>query len=217
MQEYIIRVELLSDMVFGSGSAVAGSVDLEVLHSKSGVPYMMGKTLKGKLREELRHVLKCKHTGIEQDKQVERILGSADDYDYATLKFTDLRLDSQVEALLDQIVSNSEIPVNEIDMLNAMTSVRNFTGINAATGVAEKGTLRKIQVINKGLIFYSSVVAQNALAPEDEAALAAAVASLRHLGSKETRGKGAVSCRLMKNGKDITVEGVQRFCEEVSE
>lgn len=215
MQEYIIKVELLSDMVFGSGSAVSGSVDLEVLHSKSGIPYMKGKTLKGKLREELRHVIKCKYAGEERNEQVERIFGSADDYDYATLKLSDLRLDFAVESSLVQIVNNPDIPVNEVDMLNAMTSVRNFTSINPKTGVAEKGTLRKIQVINKGLVFYSSVVAQRTLLAEDEAALAAAVASLRYLGSKETRGKGKVSCHLLKDGKDITAEGVERFCGEV--
>ena len=56
MIEYTLKIELLSDMIFGSGMATPGSVDLEVLHDSYGIPYMKGKTIKGKLREEVRNI-----------------------------------------------------------------------------------------------------------------------------------------------------------------
>ena len=59
----LLKVELLSEAAFGSGNAVPGVVDEEVLHDPGRVPYMKGKTVKGKLKEEFAHLLWCLSEG----------------------------------------------------------------------------------------------------------------------------------------------------------
>jgi len=44
---YTLKIELLTDAVFGSGNSVPGFVDADVLHDEYGFLYINGKTLKG--------------------------------------------------------------------------------------------------------------------------------------------------------------------------
>ena len=41
-----IKMELLSDTIFGNGMSVPGGEDISVLHDKHGFPYFKGTTLK---------------------------------------------------------------------------------------------------------------------------------------------------------------------------
>ncbi len=52
MKEYTLKLELLSDAVFGRGDGVAGLVDVEVQHDAYGLPYLGGRALKGLLGAE---------------------------------------------------------------------------------------------------------------------------------------------------------------------
>ena len=56
MDKWKIEIELMSEAIFGSGQAVPGYLDLDILHDEYGIPYFKGKTFKGKLREELQAV-----------------------------------------------------------------------------------------------------------------------------------------------------------------
>ena len=48
-----IKMELLSDVIFGNGMSVPGGEDISVLCDSNGFPYYKGGTLKGIFREEL--------------------------------------------------------------------------------------------------------------------------------------------------------------------
>lgn len=53
-----LTIELLSDTTFGRGDGVAGLVDEEVEHdSRTGLPIIRGRTLKGLLVEECANLL----------------------------------------------------------------------------------------------------------------------------------------------------------------
>ena len=48
-----IKMELLSDAIFGNGMSVPGGEDISVLRDMYGFPYYKGSTFKGVFREEL--------------------------------------------------------------------------------------------------------------------------------------------------------------------
>lgn len=206
MGEYKIKVELLSDTIFGSGKAVPGEVNLEVLYNEYGLPYLKAKTLKGKLKEEARHVCKCLNNGIENIEWIQKLFGKTDDSLSDTIKFSDLEVESDIRQAVKQAVLDEKQSLSKQDILNSMTSVRTFISIEGQTGSTKKGSLRRIRVINRGFYFYSTISIKRTLSEIEEIILAASVASLRYLGTMETRGKGRVRCRLYKEGKDITDE-----------
>ena len=52
-----VRMELLSDTLFGSGFSLSGGVDLSAKRDEEGFPYVSGTTFKGLLREGLENLL----------------------------------------------------------------------------------------------------------------------------------------------------------------
>lgn len=206
---YTMEVELLTEAVFGSGNMVPGLVDLEVLHDEEGFPYMKGKTVKGKIKEEFAHALWCLTEGRKniEDPLVKEFFGSPDMEGRAVLVFSDLCMDSRVKSLFSEKIREGEIEPWEI--LNAVTGIRNFTAVNYETGTAEKGSLRRVRVIRKGLRFYSRISTARDLNPQEELLLSAAVLSLKYLGTMETRGKGAVRCRLQKGELKLPEPGLK--------
>jgi len=48
-----VRMELLSDTLFGSGFSLSGGADLSAKRDEEGFPYVSGTTFKGLLREVL--------------------------------------------------------------------------------------------------------------------------------------------------------------------
>ena len=46
-----IRMELLSDAIFGNGMSIPGGEDISVLKDAQGFPYFKGSTFKGVFRE----------------------------------------------------------------------------------------------------------------------------------------------------------------------
>ena len=253
MKEYRIKVTLLSDTVFGSGKALPGVVDADVLQDENGFPYMKGKTLKGKIREEYEHLCQCRAaqrgTALAEDlESLNRLFGEPDSSIDGKIYVSNLMPDAQLRAFFIRMMKNDSgsvgseannvtkkfpgestsesakeslsssngatgIALGSEDILNAMTSIQSFTAIDDTTGIAKEGSLRRIRVINKDQIFYSTISVTDELSTHDEALLGAAVASLRHLGTMETRGKGWVECRLLDGTEDITEACVRKLKE----
>lgn len=217
MVEYIIKVELLSDTIFGSGQSISGIVDQDVLHDKFGFPYMKGKTIKGKIREEFTHVLKCIGKGNTDMDIVVRFFGKPDGKSISGLLFSDLEISKNIRDILAETIKENQSELDSNDVLNAATSIRTFTSIDYNSGVAKTGSLRKMRVINNGLTFYSYMTSITDLSETEEGIIGSSVASLKHLGTMETRGKGYVKCSLLKDGIDITRECVDRLEEGISD
>ena len=75
-----IRMQLLSDVVFGSGESVPGGEDISVLRDACGFPYYKGGTFKGIFREEMGNYLAW--TGRKQEEaeaELRRLLGTGGD------------------------------------------------------------------------------------------------------------------------------------------
>lgn len=212
MEKYRIRVELLTDAIFGDGTAVPGVVDSDVLHDEMGFPYMKGKTLKGKIREEFEYL--CGFgTGWEQTmcpedgECLEKLFGKPDSDIDGKLYFSHLQLDEPLRKFFIGMMQESQGTENAIDsedILESLTSIRSYTAIDYTNGVAKRGSLRRVRMINSGLVFYAEVQSMEKLSAKEEALLGSSVSLLRYLGSLETRGKGQVECRLFYGDQDIT-------------
>lgn len=55
--ELQVRLELLSDTIFGSGHSIPGGEDIAVCQDENGYPYLKGTTFKGLLRESMHDLL----------------------------------------------------------------------------------------------------------------------------------------------------------------
>lgn len=216
MNKYIIKMELLSEAIFGSGHAIPGSVDLEVVYDELGIPYMKAKTFKGNLRENMEKIIDM--LGEEYKSYLNRLLGKENSgtVSWRTLKFSDCKINENIRLLLENKINNKKITPKEVK--EALTEVRSFTSIDK-DGSYNKSSLRQMRVIKKGLVFETIVESELELNNMELGILAASVRMMKNVGTMRTRGKGEVDCKLFtnKNGKtiDITDKYIKELMKEV--
>lgn len=192
-----IKMQLLSDAVFGNGMSVPGGEDISVLYDEFGFPYYKGGTFKGVFREELARYLVW--TGKDEEaieRTVRKLLGKSGDDEEQTgkLVFSDFKLSSAVRGrILDEIGVGKEA-----EILDSLTNVRTFTSIDD-TGMTKKGSLRNCRCVNEGLCFYSEL---NCL-KEDEEMISEVLSLIKGVGTMRNRGFGKVKIEvvLQESGK----------------
>lgn len=180
-----IRMELISDAIFGNGESIPGAEDISVLRDENGFPYYKGGTFKGLLREEYTRFLEWTNVSDEEKKnEITRLFGNVGDGDLSQqLVFSDFVLSPYVkQQMLQEIGENS--PERIIDVL---TNIRTFTSITEQ-GVAKQGSLRMARCVDRGLCFYSTVKC----CEKDQARLKEVIESVKWIGSMRNRGFGKV-------------------------
>ena len=207
MDKYNIEIELKSETILGSGESVPGSVDLEVLYDNYGLPYLKGKTLKGRLREEAENIVRFDNKTFSK-KDIYELFGYEDKNELNKIIFFDATVSENIKNAIKEAINNSSIGKEEV--FNALTDTRIFTSIGK-NGVALDTTLRQIRVIHKGLILNAKINVVCELSEKEEILLALSVASLKHIGLMCNRGKGSVACLLYKNGKEILSESIKKY------
>lgn len=216
-----VEVKLISEAIFGSGETVSNSVDIEVLQNELGIPYIKGKTIKGKLREEVEAVATLieKTTGKNYTEYVEGLFGKEGKYSVDTsnvlntLKFSNCEISTNISDILRKSINDGELSKEEV--LGAFTELRSFTSIDA-NGIAKKGSLRQARVVKKDIKYYVTITSGRNLTQIEKGLLAAGVSSLRNIGAMESRGKGRVSCRLLENEIDVTKKYISILEKEVN-
>ena len=99
MGNYQVKIELLSETILGSGESVAGYIDLEVLHDELGLPFLKGKTLKGRLREEAENIARLQSEVFSQD-QVNKIFGATDSEEDTIFALSDCTVSDNIKKAL---------------------------------------------------------------------------------------------------------------------
>jgi CRISPR-associated protein Csx10 len=219
VKEYLLKIKLLTDAVFGSGNSVAGFIDADVLHDKYGFLYINGKTLKGKLGE-MASVFVNMIKGMDDYEEIADILGKkkedlfgvAEKYNHNKLKFSDCEISKSIKEYYKYYMKDSGISPEEI--LESLTHVESQTSIDN-NGIAKKNSLRNFRVINRGIILYSSIYSPKELDDYEKILLAASCSMLRHLGSNETKGKGEVEVSLWIGEKEVTEEYIRLLEKKV--
>ncbi len=219
MSKYRIQVKLLTETIFGSGYSIPGSVDLEVVHDEYGLPFMKAKTFKGNFRDAMSNIIYF--LGNKEYKDLEKnLLGEENDglNAWETLKFSDCMLSENIRNILIYGINKGSI--NSMEIKEALTEIRNFTSVED-NGSYKEGSLRKMRVIKKGLVFYVKLYCDRELSEDELGLIATTSKYLRHIGTMRTRGKGEVECRLqvMENGeyKDSTDYYMDKFLKEVKQ
>lgn len=186
-----IKMELVSDTVFGNGISVPGGENLSLLCDRYGFPYYKGSTFKGVFREELiRYLEWTGHTQGDKADILEGFLGKSGSFDLALphkLTFSDFTLSDAVKAhILDETGADSPESVTD-----CLSHIRTFTRIGE-DGVAAEKSLRYCRCANRGLVFYSVVSCE-----EDDRELILDVLKLvKWIGSMRNRGFGKVKISL---------------------
>lgn len=219
-EQYKIEIQLLSETIFGSGESVSNSVDMEVLNDNYGIPYMRGKTFKGKLRVEVESIASYLSDFSKEDYMkyahgmfgIEGRRGYDSSHILETLKFSDCTISKNIKMLIENEVEQGSI--TKEDIKDALTEVRSFTSIDDK-GIAINNSLRQARVVKKDLTYYVDINIGRKLECVEEGLLAAGVYSLRNIGAMESRGKGRVQCKLYKNDEDVTLAFIKKLKEKV--
>lgn len=188
-----IRMQLMSDVVFGSGESIPGGEDISILSDENGFPYYKGGTFKGVFREELGNYLAWVMS--EQSKvhaEIDRLLGTAGDDNAGNsdkLIFSDFTLSDYVkQEMLSEIGAAEKYKV-----LNALSHVRTFTAITS-DGIVKEGSLRQCRCVNKGLYFYSEITCSS----KDEQLVENVLSMIKWIGTMRSRGFGKVKLTVIR-------------------
>lgn len=177
-----VKIELLSNAVFGSGKSVPGGEDISILLDEAGFPYLKSTTFKGVLREEILNLSDWKYWEESEAPDVEKLFGKAgESVEDDRLMFTDFKVSDYVR---NMVLSQKDITREEI--INCFTDTYTFTSIE--NGVAKKGSLRSCRYINKGMIFYGEI----SCCKKYEEYVRAGLKAVKYIGSMKTRGFGRV-------------------------
>lgn len=185
-----IRMQLLSDVIFGNGMSIPGGEDISVLCDENGFPYYKGGTFKGVFREALEQYLGWIGKGAgDSEALTERLLGKGGE-DLVSrqdkLVFSDFHLSDYVkQQILREVEKEQECGAEKI--FQALTHQRTFTALSEE-GIVEKGSLRSCRCVNKGLNFYSQVECGH----RDEELVKEVLSGIKWIGTMRNRGFGKV-------------------------
>lgn len=220
MEEYSIKINLLTDAIFGSGYSVAGFLDSDVMYDEYGFPYINGKTLKGKIGEMatafvnmIKSVPEFSDYGEVFQQKRDKLFGVANEYEHNKLKFSDCEISKNIRDYFKFHMQSSNITPAEI--LEALTHVETATSIDYKRGAAKKNSLRSFRVINRGITLYSVVTSPVKLDDDERIILASSCSLLRHLGSYETKGKGYADVSLFYEGNNVTADFIKLLDKKV--
>lgn len=180
-----IRLELLSDAIFGSGKSIPGAEDIAILHDSDGFPYLKGATFKGILREEAENYLNWLSLSSSPEQWLENRFGKAGMNPVDSPYFITVS-DFTLPLAIRNMIKNEQADPEDI-----FTSMRTFTQLE--NGIASDGSLRIARCINKGFIFYGKIQCH----PEDEEILTDIISCIKWIGSMRTRGFGRVKVNII--------------------
>ena len=216
---YVLQIKLLSDTTFGRGDGLAGLLDQEVEQDAAGFPSLRGRTLKGLLSEACDGLVALGAVADQRrwNAALRRLFGSGG---------------STTDSAAVWHIGNAELPVavrwpvmarlgaalRPSEVLEALTTIRRQTAIDPETGLPDPGSLRTMRVVLRGQVFFSRLEpADQTVADDDLALLAAGCVALRHVGAGRNRGRGRVACSLWHDQEDITDHYLQRFNDLLGE
>lgn len=190
-----VRMQLMSDAIFGNGESIPGGEDISVLSDKNGFPYYKGGTFKGIFREELGNYLAWTMRDANQVKaEISRLLGTGGDDNTKNpdkLVFSDFTLSDYVRRqILSEIGTGKKTVV-----LDALSHIRTFTALTPE-GIVKEGSLRQCRCINKGLNFYGEIKCL----PKDERLVEEILSIVKWVGTMRSKGFGKV--KLTASRKD---------------
>lgn len=192
-----VKIELLSDAIFGSGQSIPGGEDIAVRHDAYGFPYISGSSVKGVLREEIENYFAWTNE-TNAGNHMKKLFGYAgdktdlnrmDEEQDGRLTVSDFMLPLFVRKAVakELFISDEDTKQQNMELvLDLFTDIRTFTRIE--DGTSRDGSLRNARCVKKGLIFEGEIRCQE----EDENLVKECLAYVKWIGTMRTRGFGNV-------------------------
>jgi CRISPR-associated protein Csx10 len=217
MRDYKIKIQLLSDVLPGSGEGYGAIIDTDIVFDEVGLPYIPAKRIKGCLRESAHDV--CEMLGmssfpdppIELSKDspenefriIKKYFGSRGQEKSSPFYLSNFKLPEHNSNFTALCYFQEKYPniISIEGVLKFFTSMRQNTAIGK-TGTADDHSLRTSRVLTKGAEFAGSVQVLTE-DEEFEQLLALACLNLRRFGSMRRRGFGEIKCRLFYGNREI--------------
>ena len=223
MAELDVRIKVETPLHLGSGQADV-NLDAEIVHDTFGLPYFPAKRFKGLLYEsavEIFEMFELAKMSTENLIEPEKLFH----------KYSD---DSGNVEAVKVIVPNFYIcPVEEYQKLcedwsylqtkykeNFRPSdvLKNFTSIRYQTklenGVAAKGSLHNLNVLNAGIEFFGKIILLNENCNVINL-LTLALKNLTSAGTKRNRGFGRITCAAKFDNGETVETVIDKFFAEV--
>lgn len=206
-----LHLKLLSDTTFGRGDGVSGLVDQEVEHdTRTGLPFVRGRTLKGLLVEECANILYAV-SGIDRIECTAQQLfgmGGSGLHDAGLLYVGNAELQQDVVEAVQRDIDNNQLQPS--DVLDMFTAIRRQTAMNEETGTPDDGSLRSSRVLLRETELYApleiALPDDNSTKEDALALLSACVAGLRRGGIGRNRGRGRLEAQLEGVNMDTYLE-----------
>lgn len=189
---YIMKIELLSDMCTSDGGVYNSSIDIDVCYDTFGFPYIPAKRLKGCLRE---CAIELSDWGVKID--IDDMFGAqTKENKNGNIIIRDAYIQDRQKYIdeIQQYKNTASVLCHPQNILNTFTYLRTQTSIDYNTGVAKDQSLRTIRVVNKGCVFYANI----SMNEKYEENLRKCTTILKHIGITRTRGMGEIKVTLEK-------------------
>lgn len=194
-------ITLKSDLCVASGDGFSGSIDVDVVYDKNGIPFIPGKRLKGCLRSAAEEFLPA--------EVIDVIFGTAGGNAGC------LRLGNAVIKDYEETAKYFESHgVDAQNVLSLFTYTRASTGINE-TGYAVEGSLRFMRVVShfvggEEMQFFADVQVD----AEQRETFEKICRALRNIGYRRNRGLGAVRCELLDEPCEKVIKDLPPLSED---
>ena len=207
MASLTIKVEILAQTLLGSGESWGSFIDSDIVYDEYGLPIFPGRRLKGLLRESAEEVacmLEFGWTNGTFYQQIESLFGRANQP--SRLRVSNLHVQEAEQAREWLQWSFEKYSLSKESVLSSLCDLRTQTKIDK-NGVAEQGSLRKMRVINKGLVFEGDLEIVD-IEERDRLLMGCACLTLKACGGKRNRGLGEIQCSLWHETRDLCQEAL---------
>jgi len=214
VKRFILKLELKSPCVVGSGEGFGAVIDTDIVFDDLCIPYVPAKRIKGCLLDSALEVREMfDRAGISFSMEIEEIFGGQGSSPAAQAFFSNLYIENyeRNRLWLTYFLENYGEILSKEKILKTFTQIRQGTAIGF-DGAALPHSLRTVRAVNQGNVFYGDVHLQE----EDEHVLNTIYFSclnFRHMGAHRNRGFGEVRCSLLDNEKQEIP--VQNKLEEI--
>ena len=209
----ILRIELLSAMLPGSGNGLGSLINSDVVWDDTGIPFIPAKRVKGCLKDSALEVLDMiSYHGNDYltENDIEKVFGLPGKYEKSFITLNNLFIKEyrQNKEWLSYLSNLNDSIINVDKIKNEFTEIRISTSIDEKTGVAKEHSLRTIRYLKKGLIFEGELILDN---PDFIKIVALACANFKTMGTQRTRGTGDVKCTIWEKKQDIVKKTIHEL------
>jgi CRISPR/Cas system CSM-associated protein Csm3 (group 7 of RAMP superfamily) len=191
-----LYIQLLSDTTFGRGEGVAGLVDVEVEYDpRTGLPYIGGRRIKGLLVESCADLLYAANSPAALVEAARRLFGEtgSTDKQQGCLRVSRAVMPPRLQQAVAFSIQSGDLTPDEV--FKSLTAIRRQTAINHERGAPERGSLRSMRVVVRGVTFQAPLEL-----PDDDpqindlqGLLAACARGVQRGGIGRNRGRGKIN------------------------